>query len=77
MAGATHNIVAGSPTLSFYFLFSLLAVDTIMSCSTFFQEHGNRMTSSAGRSMGLLQKDENNGPHGGPNGDDQDYNRQL
>lgn len=39
IGAATSQIVTGSPGVPFYILFCLLATDSLMSCSTFFQEH--------------------------------------
>ena len=39
LGAATHNIVMGNPSVTFYILFCLLASETLMSCSTYFQEH--------------------------------------
>lgn len=64
--------MTASPAVSFYALFCLLAADTMMSCSTFFQEHQNQMGRTAGAAMGLLEKD----GRGGSNGHG-DYNRQM
>lgn len=69
LGAATHNIVMANPTTSFYILFVLMACETMMSCSTFFQEHQNNMGSTAARSMGLLAKPGNGNGNG--------YDRQL
>ena len=40
LGASTYSIVAGAGgSISFYVLFCLMAVETIMSCSSFFQEH--------------------------------------
>ena len=62
-----------SPGMSFYILFCLIAIETMLSCSAFFQEHQQQMGNSAGRAMGILEKDNNNRN----NDDHEDYNRQL
>ena len=36
---ATHHIVTASPETTFFALFGILAIDTMMSCSAFFEEH--------------------------------------
>lgn len=79
LGGATHHIVTAAPGISFYVLFCLLAADTMMSCTTFFEEHSRHMAQSAGHAVGLLEKDGPNpgsrhgnggrGPEGG------DFNR--
>ena len=74
LGAATHTIVTAAPGISFYVLFCLLAADTMMSCSTFFQSHQEQMSHSAASTMGLLEKD--NYPRRGGN-DHEDYSRQL
>ena len=57
LGAATHTIVTTSPTISFYMLFCMLAADTMMSCSTFFQEHQGQMAAAASSQVGLLEKE--------------------
>lgn len=39
LGASTHHIVTAAPGLSFYMLFSILALDALMSCSQFFDEN--------------------------------------
>lgn len=41
LGGATYQIVAANPSTSFYALFCLMAVDTMMSLQQFFEENQN------------------------------------
>lgn len=39
LGAATYHVVKHHPSISFYALFILMAIDTLASCSTFFEEH--------------------------------------
>ena len=73
LGASTHHIITATPGVSFYVLFCLMAADTMMSCSTFFQDHQQQVGQQAASSLGLLEKDPNNRSGGGP--DNNDYSR--
>ena len=69
IGAATHQIVSADVGVSFYCLFSLLALDTIMSLQQFFEENQNTVVTNASQQVGLLSK-------GGDHGENGDYSRQ-
>ena len=75
LGAATYHVVKHHPSISFYALFVLLAIDTVASCSTFFEEHKRNIGAKADQAMGLLEKDYVEPSRHGGNDDEGDYNR--